>query len=297
LKRLVYFAVPLFAVVLLSHFYVPLFIIEIKNPLIEYVQSERYVDPELYTSSPKRGKFSVSTSDGIVLSGYFTFTQTDSVCGTVILLHGLRSGKEHLFPLANFLASEGFQSLALDLRAHGSSTGLFCTFGVKEKHDISEVIDLLEKEGMLRGDLIVWGQSLGAAVGLQTMAIDKRIDYGVFESTFSEFRITAHDYFQFHLGFNIPLFTDYLIDRAGVIGDFDPDLSSPRNACLKISKPVIMVHGNEDKRIDISYGLQNYQQLSSRDKKFLALDGAAHLDAWKTGGIPYFKEALRFIEE
>lgn len=265
--------------------------------MIEFVQNEKYVDPQLDTSLPVGRQISVSTYDEIVLSGYFAVARTDSIRGTVILLHGLRSGKERLYPLANFLATEGYQSLALDLRAHGSSTGRFCTFGVKEKHDITSVLDHLEQQNLIAGDLIIWGQSLGAAIGLQTMAIDRRVDIGIFESTFSEFRITAHDYFRFHLGINIPFFSDYLIDRAGVIGDFDPDISNPWLACRNISNPVMMVHGNEDKRIDIAYGLKNYRQLSSRNKKFLVVDGAAHLDVWKTGGVPYFKEVLEFMEE
>jgi alpha-beta hydrolase superfamily lysophospholipase len=113
------------------------------------------------------------------LSSYLTYSSLDTVKGTIILLHGIRSNKESFIGLNTKLSKLGFNSLALDSRAHGQSSGTHCTFGVKEKKDISELISTLsEKEGITE-NIGVWGQSLGGAIGLQALENDKRIKFGI----------------------------------------------------------------------------------------------------------------------
>ena len=68
----------------------------------------------------------------------------------------------------------------LNLRGHGESRGTYCTFGYKEKYDIVSVIDEIMLDKRLSKNIGIWGQSLGGAIALQTMAIDKRIKYGVY---------------------------------------------------------------------------------------------------------------------
>lgn len=199
-------------------------------------------------------------------------------------------------PVTRFLAKKGYNSLALDLRAHGASSGQYCTFGVKEKYDVMAVINHLIEMENINENIGIWGQSLGAAIALQSMAIDDRIKFGIIESTFSEFRITAHDYFKFHLGFEIVPFTDYLIDRAGKISDFNPNDAIPKNYCKKIEQRVLVVHGDQDQRISIKYGRENFENISSKEKQFLTIENAAHLDVWQVGGDAYFLKVLGFIE-
>jgi pimeloyl-ACP methyl ester carboxylesterase len=298
LKKILALLIILSVAGLLSiHFYVPRFITEVKNPILDLARGEYVVDAYFEDDKAFTGKMlSIPASDGIVLSAYLTYPETDTTKGTIILLHGIRSRKEHFVPVAKFLAENGYNSLAVDLRAHGASTGKYCTFGVKEKFDIQSVIDHLEKEEKIQYNLGIWGQSLGAAIALQSMAIDDRIQFGVIESTFSSFRIIAHDYFIFHLGFEIPPLTDYLIDRAGKISDFDPDEAIPKKYCQKIQQRILVVHGDQDQRINIKYGRENFESISSVEKQFLTIENAAHLNVWQVGGDQYFHQVLNFIE-
>lgn len=238
----------------------------------------------------------IDAGEGIKIAAYLTFATTDTDKGTIILLHGIRSRKEHFVHVAKLLAEYGYNSLAVDLRAHGASTGEFCTFGVKEKYDIASVINHLDEKENIDDNIGIWGQSLGAAVALQSMATDDRIEFGIIESTFSAFRITAHDYFKFHLGFEIAPFTDYLIDRAGKISDFDPDEAIPKKYCQKIQQRILVIHGDQDQRINIKYGRENFDNISSEEKQFLTIENAAHLDVWQVGGDAYFQQVLDFIE-
>ena len=87
----------------------------------------------------------------------------------------------------------------------------------------------------------------------------------------------------YHLGLRLPYLSDYLVDRAGDLAGFYPDEARPIDYCKNIHQPVLMVHGDKDQRIDISYGRANFDNLASSDKRFLSIEGANHLNVWQVG--------------
>lgn len=279
---------------LFLHFYAPRFITEIRNPLIELLRARNQTTPLPDKQNQKTITF--RSFDNTKISCLITYSQLDSTYGTIILLHGIRSNKNSFSELSDKLSEIGYNSVTVDSRAHGQSEGQFCTFGVKEKKDISNLIDTLITIEKLDSKIGVWGQSLGGAIGLQTMSIDKRIEFGIIESTFTDFNTITQDYFKFHLGFNLPPLTKYLIYRAGVISDFDPSEAKPIEYCKKIDQPILIVHGNNDKRISIEYAKENFDNISSNKKTFLEIEGANHLNVWNTGGNDYFENVFEFIK-
>lgn len=283
---------------LLLHFYIPRFITEIKNPLVEVIRGNGAKSTGTYVENNQlKGKFlNFKSIDNIELSSYLTYSSSDTTKGTIILLHGIRSNKEHFIELCAKLSKLGFNTVALDLRAHGNSEGTHCTFGVKEKKDISELINVLAKREKITENIGVWGQSLGGAVALQALGSDKRIKFGVIESTFSDFKTITHDYFKTHLGFTFKPLTDYLVYRAGKIAEFDPKEAKPIEYCEKIEQPILIVHGNKDQKIDISYGRDNFNKIQSKQKEFIEVENANHLNVWQTGGNDYFTRVFKFIQ-
>ena len=67
--------------------------------------------------------------------------------GTVLLLHGYLQNKNYVTPWAVRLAQAGFRCLVVDLRGHGASTGEHISFGAFESHDLSLVLDDLQRRG------------------------------------------------------------------------------------------------------------------------------------------------------
>ncbi len=282
---------------LLVHFFAPRLITEIRNPIVGLIKRNKPIEVDLSQSEKQniKGKdLSITSFDGIKLSARLTYSNIDTTKSTIILLHGIRSSKAHFIGLSSFLSENGFNSVALDLRAHGESGGQFCTFGVNEKEDITSVIDYLtEKESI--ENIGVWGQSLGGAIALQSMGFDKRIKFGVIESTFTDFKTIVNDYFDLHAGFSFRPFSDYLSNRAASIADFDANDAKPIKYCKEINQPILIVHGNKDERIDIYYGKANFSKLKSPKKQFLEIDKANHLNVWKVGGNKYFSKVLEFL--
>ena len=275
------------------HFYVPRFITEIKNPIVNLIKPNKYKEK---TILEKQHLF-FNSFDDTKLSYFFLYSSIGNTKGTIILLHGIRSSKEHFITLSNKLSRLGYNVVALDLRAHGKSEGVHCTFGVKEKKDVSALITMLLMQGKINKNIGIWGQSLGGAIGLQAMAFDSRIKFGIIESTFSNFRTVTHDYFNFHLGFNIRPFTNYLIDRSGKIANFNPEDAKPIKYCEKITQPILLVHGNKDQRISIDYARRNLEKISSKHKELIEIKNATHLNVWEIGGNNYFQKVKTFLNK
>ncbi|MDB4174051.1 lysophospholipase [Bacteroidia bacterium] len=236
----------------------------------------------------------ITTLDSLKLAANLSLA-TGNVRGTIILLHGIRGYKEHFIPLAQYLNENGYNTLALDLRAHGNSEGSYCTYGFYEKKDIASCVDFLLARPKADSNIGVWGQSLGGAIALQAMAYDSRIKFGIIESTFSNLNTIVSDYSERMFGFNIPWVSKYALSRAGVMADFKPNEVSPGTSAKRITQPVLVAHGTADKHISYDYGKQNFDHLSSVQKVFLPVDGAAHQNLWQVGGTFYFDAIDQFL--
>ncbi|AOW20984.1 alpha/beta hydrolase [Urechidicola croceus] len=297
IKKYIPFLIVL--VFLILHFYVPRFITEIKNPIIGLIrQNKKQTNAPTFDIYSTNGKFIDFISfDRTPLKAFITYSKTDSVLGTIILLHGIRSQKEHFIQMSDKLSKLGFNAIAIDSRAHGESGGVHCTFGVKEKYDLKSLIDYLNSEEKITKNIGVWGQSLGGAIGLQVMGIDNRIEFGIIESTFSEFNHISKDYLKYHTGISAKPLSNYLIKRAGKIANFDPLDAKPIKYCKTINQPILIVHGNKDMRINIQYGKDNYLNIASTSKEFLEIDKGTHLNIWRVGGEEYFNKVIQFIKQ
>lgn len=86
--------------------------------------------------------------------------------GAVILLPGDGNGMVSMLPWALLLGQAGYQSILVDLRVEGRSTGKYVTYGALESRDLVQLVAALRKAGLIRGRLGLLGDSLGAATAL-----------------------------------------------------------------------------------------------------------------------------------
>lgn len=86
--------------------------------------------------------------------------------GTIILLPGDGNGMLSMLPWALMLGRAGYQSILVDLRAQGQSTGRYVTYGILESRDMVQLVNVLRASGLIRGRLGILGDSLGAATAL-----------------------------------------------------------------------------------------------------------------------------------
>ncbi|MFT5055883.1 MAG: esterase/lipase [Pseudoalteromonas distincta] len=69
------------------------------------------------------------------------------------------------------------------------------------------------------------------------------------------------------------------------------------NIAKNIEQPILIIHGNKDKRINIQYAKSNFSKIPSSKKEFIEIENANHLNVWKIGGSKYFERVITFIEE
>ena len=122
----------------------------------------------------------------------------------------------------------------------------------------------------------IWGQSLGGAIAIQSMATIPEIQYGIIESTFSDLIRVVHAYFKYYLGFDIPFLINYLVQRTCKISYFEPAEVKPFTYARKIQQPVMVAHGSIDQKIPIDFGRENFNNMSSVEKEFIEVSGAGH---------------------
>ena len=100
---------------------------------------------------------------------------TSAPRGTVVLLHGYGLAQFSMAPWALRLAQEGWRCVLVDLRGHGKSTGKRIYFGIRETHDLSQLLDELAQDGQLNEPVAAFGESYGAALALRWKTVEPRV--------------------------------------------------------------------------------------------------------------------------
>ena len=230
----------------------------------------------------------------VILRGYFIEALTVKARATIIVLHGIGSAKEVYFGFARWLAEQGFNVVVYDQRAHGRSGGKYCTFGFYEKRDVSKVIDkVLRKYSKL--PIGIHGTSLGGAVALQALAIEKRLTFGIIESTFNTLENVLEEYANDMLKFRSRWLVRRILSRAADIAQFRPFDIKPVESCRNIEQPILMVHGDADEKIPIAFNLDNFNALKTTDKEFFIVKNAGHDNVSEVGGAIYQQKLLEFL--
>jgi pimeloyl-ACP methyl ester carboxylesterase len=297
-NRFFIFLFFLFSVILTGlYFYVPKFVIEVKNPLIWTAKKYLYDKGQDRINNYKADNqtIKIKTFDGLILQADI-YKISDSAAN-IIVLHGIRSNRQNMKNLCMRINQNQYNAIALDLRAHGASQGEYTTFGYYEKKDISLLIDRLISDGW-KGDFGIWGHSLGGAVALQTLATDKRLRFGIIESAYADFKEITNDYSEHFLGFASENLNDFLLMRAGEMAHFPVDAVNPVDYASKINVPVWIAHGSKDMKINPENAIKIYKALPSENhKKLTIVKGANHNNIHRIGGNQYFGSVFNFIKK
>jgi pimeloyl-ACP methyl ester carboxylesterase len=212
-----------------------------------------------------------------------------------IMLHGVGSCKEVYLNSVAELAKIGFNVLLWDQRAHGKSGGKYLTYGYFEKGDVSLAIDWLENKttGLPTG---IYGNSMGGAVAIQSLAHDARLKFGLIESTFIDLRTVSNSYGRRMSGLSLPFWlTDYVLTRAGKIASFEPFSIRPIDAATKVTQPILHIHGDADANINVAHAHALFAAYASGDKQLYIVENGDHADLWEKGGEGYREAWFGFL--
>lgn len=204
-------------------------------------------------------------ANGVTLVGWKFQAQSARV-GTLIYLHGVGDNRRAGIGLVERFARLGFDVVAYDSRAHGESTGDFCTYGYYERQDLKAVIAALPP-----GRVVLIGHSLGAAIALQAAA-EIAVDAVVSAETFSDLRVVAEE--------RAPrVLTASVVQRAFRMaeqqGRFRVDEVSPLRAASRITSPVFLIHGAADVATRPAHSERVFAALRGQ-KRLMIIPGVGH---------------------
>ncbi len=208
------------------------------------------------------------------------WTKTDfRIRGTVLLLPGYGLSKATLVPYAKALAKRDYLSVLVDLRAQGKSTGHHVGYGKQEAKDLVQLLHTLGKHGMIKRPLGILGISYGAAVALDTAAIDGQIDAVVAVAPFAR----AFSVVRRFVRVTDPELADQIsrsllrsvIQQAGKLLGYPLSESDPIRWVPDIRAHVLYLAGNKDHIAPV----RDIQQLVSQTPcaKIVVVSGANHV--------------------
>jgi pimeloyl-ACP methyl ester carboxylesterase len=217
-----------------------------------------------------------------------TMTSIRPPRATIFMLNGLGDSMESL-PYQFYsmlLACEGYRVVMLDLRGHGRSTGDEITYGFRESKDLVEVLDILEKRGMIVGPVGVVGVSYGGSTAIDWAAIDPRVRAVAALEPFSSLRDATIDAGPVLLGSFRWMFSNEdlqkITDLIGKREGFDPDRDSPLAAIARCKTPVLLIHGKMDKFVRPEHSIRLHDAAVDHSRLIL-VDDANHFTLWFKG--------------
>jgi len=190
-------------------------------------------------------------SDGIELRAWYVHPHQANG-RDVLLLHGVGDNREGMAGFATVLLDHGYSVLLPDSRAHGDSGGKLATYGIRESDDIHRWVSWLYSHQQSKC-VYGFGESMGAALILESLSREDRFCAVIAESPFSNFRVVAYERAALYL--KAPSWIGRTLLRLPVqVGmsyaklryKLDLDRDNPADTVGRSSTPIFLIHGTGD---------------------------------------------------
>ncbi len=250
-------------------------------------------------TSLEKTDFTVRANDGVELRGWKVVPPSANG-DWVLLFHGVSDNRTGDLGHAEFLLRHGYSVVMMDSRAHGKSDGDMASYGWKERYDTVAITDALYAGEKVR-HLYAHGVSMGAAIALQSAAVEPRIAAVSAEDPFANFCEVSYDY----AGLDVsPILGQTLFRPASIFamravaraGGFDPDEVSPEKAVAQRPFPVLLICGTNDRRIPCRHAEQIYKAAIGPKELWIVQD-AGHASALGQAPAEYENRVVSFFEK
>ncbi len=241
---------------------------------------------------------SVAADDGAVLKAWYV--QPEKANGaTVILLHGVTDNREGVSGFARMFLNRGYTVLLPDARAHGESGGNLATYGIKERYDVRRWTEWLEQRNT--GCVYLFGESMGAAIALESTAVTPQLCAVAVESPYSTFREIAYDRFTRHT--YLPSWIARTLLRPALElalvytrWRYDVDLlqADPQAALASSQVPALLIAGTADRNIPPRHA-ESIMRVAGSHAELWEVKGAVHGGAVSVAPEEFEKRILTWF--
>lgn len=234
--------------------------------------------------------------DGLKLKGYEIKAKEKSD-KWVIAVHGYMGRGADMTQYVEKFRSYGYNSLIVDLRAHGNSEGKYLGMGWLDHYDLQIWIDKIVEENK-NCKIVLYGISMGAAT--VSMATGEELPENVRCAVADCGYTTAWDEFRVHLKkiFHIPSFP--ILHSANVMSRVFAGYGFKEASTIKQVKksktPTLFIHGTRDKFVPYSM-LDKIYNSASCEKQKLEIEEATHAESVNVNPEKYWGAIKTFIEK
>jgi fermentation-respiration switch protein FrsA (DUF1100 family) len=242
----------------------------------------------------------IQAADGVVLQGWYIVPEHQNG-QAVILLHGIGDNRGGVAGYGQAFLRQGYLP---DSRGHGESGGTVATCGLLESDDVRRWVSWLYAKGARCVD--GFGESMGAALVLESLRSESRFCAVVADSPFSDFRSVAYDregYFvgagRFRLERIVGRTVGLLPAEIGLLyarWRYGVDLrrANPVDAVKSSTVPVLLIHGEEDINI-LPWHSRTLAQADPVHAQLWLVPGAGHCGAVGVAPDEFWSRVLGFF--
>jgi alpha-beta hydrolase superfamily lysophospholipase len=204
----------------------------------------------------------------------------DEVAGTLVLLHGRNSRKEHLLRIAERFAAAGFR---------------FGTTEFERQLPARALQSVQRQLGWAPAPAFLWGYSMGGAVALNAAAEADAPWRGIIiVSSFDRLDAVVDEHLNRHLGQLAALHADWFSPVGAWLGTPPVTSVQPSHIAPRVHIPAMVIHGDRDATIDPARGRALFAALGATDKQWITVPGAGHGDVFVTD-MPLFARMTEWM--
>ena len=232
-------------------------------------------------------------------------SRPDSAKAVVICLSGIENPSVTAFwGHVREFNKRGIAAILPDLRAHGQSSGERIAMGWEEFRDVAAVTDYIEANYPAETPVTILGLSMGAAVAINSIGCNERVDGIVSISGYSSVEDALTDQIQNYIGVLACPFKPFFSLTAWIKYGVNPWKTRPESAIAKLNgRSALLMHSKEDSQIPF----KSFERLTKaaaeaqqHQVQLLTKEGDNHMFCDRYGDpaadSTYFATVMDFIE-
>ena len=242
-----------------------------------------------------REEVQVETSDGFNLKGIYIekFKGSKKV---IIIVHAYKGAYPYSVVFLDMFFKAGFNVLLIDQRAHGTSEGMYASYGFFEKRDLDLWVQWTRKRIGEDACIGLHGQSMGASTVLEYTGINEYVKFVIADCPYSDMKELLR--FQFHKLYHAPLYPFiYVVNHRlkRKVGFSVADVS-PINTIRDQEIPILFIHGSKDTFVPCQMSIDMYN-VKKGYKRLFIVEGAIHCGAYGKDKEGYENSVATFLKE
>jgi len=209
--------------------------------------------------------------------------------GTVVFAHGWGRNRDRMVARARLFGKWGFTTVIHSARDHGNSSPRRFMNAVKFAEDIEAVLTWVQEP------VILYGHSAGA--GGAIIAADRnptRIKILFLEACYANTREALLSLYRWVNSFFGIVFGPMILFWMNLFYQNELDRFSPARLATFIKMPVMLIHGEKDRRFPLEFALTLKQKFAAGQAELYIAKGVGHSDSSTTAG--YQPAVQSFLE-